>query len=81
MEAEAWRVKRALPFPVVTGRRGTPHEAVGLVRKVFGSVQQSGSLLIDRDGVVRHAHAATMPTGGYDRKGIAKAVEELLGGR
>ncbi|WP_410657604.1 peroxiredoxin family protein [Amycolatopsis sp. lyj-112] len=77
-EAGAWRKKRALPFQVVTGRRGTPHEAVGLVKKVFGALQQSGSLLIDRDGVIRHAHAATMPVNGYDKKGIAKAVDDLL---
>ncbi|WP_409491545.1 peroxiredoxin family protein [Amycolatopsis sp. cmx-11-12] len=77
-EAAAWRAKRGLSLQVVTGRRGTPHEAVGLARKVFGSLQQSGSLLIDREGVVRHAHAATMPTSAYDRKGIAVALEELV---
>lgn len=77
-EAAAWRAKRGLSLQVVTGRRGTPHEAVGLVKKVFGALQQSGSLLIDREGVVRHAHAATMPTSAYDRKGIAVALEGLV---
>ncbi|WP_181772088.1 peroxiredoxin family protein [Amycolatopsis pittospori] len=77
-EAEVWRAKRALPFQVVTGRSGTPHEAVGLVKKVFGALQQSGSLLIDREGVVRHAHAATLPINGYDRRGIERAVAELV---
>ncbi|MFB9905968.1 peroxiredoxin family protein [Allokutzneria oryzae] len=76
-EAAAWQAKRELPFQVVTGQRGTPHEAVGLTKKVFGAMQQSGSLLIDRDGVIRHAHAATMPTNSYDRKGITKAVNDL----
>ncbi|KZB86575.1 peroxiredoxin family protein [Amycolatopsis regifaucium] len=73
-EAKAWRTKRGLPLRVVTGRSGTPHETFGLSKKML---QQSGSVLIDRDGVVRHVHAATMPTSAYDRKGIAKAVEEL----
>ncbi|WP_037312210.1 peroxiredoxin family protein [Amycolatopsis orientalis] len=73
-EAKAWRAKRGVPFRVVTGRGGTPHEAFGLGKKLL---QQSGSVLIDRDGVVRHAHAATMPTGAYDRKGIVSAVEGL----
>ncbi|MEU3624275.1 peroxiredoxin [Amycolatopsis coloradensis] len=77
-EAAAWRAKRGLSLQVVTGRRGTPHEAVGLVKKVFGALQQSGSLLIDREGVVRHAHSATMPTSAYDRKGIAVALDELV---
>jgi peroxiredoxin len=79
-EAAAWQAKRELPFRVVTGKRGTPHEAVGLMRKVFGAMQQSGSLLIDRDGVIRHAHAATMPTNSYDRKGITRAVNDLAEG-
>lgn len=76
-EAAAWQARRDLPFQVVTGRHGTPHEAVGLLTKVFGTLQQSGSLLVDRTGVIRHAHAATLPTAGYDRKGIAAAVAAL----
>ncbi|WP_225993235.1 hypothetical protein [Actinomadura rudentiformis] len=50
---------------------------IGLGRKVFGSMQQSGSVLIDSQGVIRHAHGATMPTGGYDKKGITAAVQDL----
>ncbi|OXM54159.1 peroxiredoxin family protein [Amycolatopsis alba] len=73
-EAAAWRAKRGLSLQVVTGRGGTPHEAFGLAKKML---QQSGSVLIDREGVVRHAHAATMPTGAYDKKGIAEAVAGL----
>ena len=76
-EAADWKAKRSLPFPVVTGRQGTPHEAIGLTKKVFGALQQSGSVLIDRDGVVRHAHGATMPVSGYDKKGIAAAIRGL----
>lgn len=77
VEAAAWQEKRGLPFPVVTGQRGTPHEAVGLMKKVFGAMQQSGSVLIDRGGVIRHAHGATMPINSYDKKGIAKAIHDL----
>ncbi len=77
-EAAAWRARRGLSLQVVTGRSGTPHEAVGLVKKVFGALQQSGSVLIGRDGVVRHAHGATLPTAAYDKKGIARAIEELV---
>jgi len=62
---------------VVTGRRGTAHEAIGLARKVFGTLQQSGSVLIDPAGVVRHAHAATMPTNSYDKKDIDSAIKNL----
>ncbi|MCP2337632.1 peroxiredoxin family protein [Actinomadura rupiterrae] len=76
-EAAAWKAKRGVPFRVLVGRSGTPHEMLGLNRKMFGSMQQSGSVLVDADGVVRHAHAATMPISSYDRKGIAAAVQRL----
>jgi peroxiredoxin len=76
-EAAAWQARRELPFPVVTGRHGSPHADVGLMRTVFGAMQQSGSLLVDRDGVIRHAHSATVPTGSYDRKGITAAINGL----
>ncbi|MEV0403374.1 peroxiredoxin family protein [Actinoallomurus sp. NPDC050550] len=76
-EAAAWKDKRQVPFPVLVGRRGTPHEMIGLSRKVFGSMQQSGSILVDSQGIVRHAHGATMPTSGYDKKGITAAIQGL----
>ncbi|SDI95675.1 Peroxiredoxin [Actinokineospora alba] len=75
--AARWKAKRQVPFPVLTGRAESPHEMVGLGRKVFGSMRQSGSILVDRHGVVRHAHGATMPTSSYDKKGIAAAIASL----
>ncbi|GAA0255411.1 peroxiredoxin family protein [Saccharothrix mutabilis subsp. mutabilis] len=74
--AAAWKARRGIPYPVVTAA-GTPHALVGLSRKVFGSMQQSGTVLVDARGVVRHAHGATLPTSSYDRQGIAAAVESL----
>ncbi|MGK3201243.1 peroxiredoxin family protein [Amycolatopsis sp. MEPSY49] len=76
-KAAAWKAKRGIPFPVLTGRRDSPHEMIGLSRKVFGSMQQSGSVLIDADGVIRHAHGATLPTNSYDKKGIIAAIAAL----
>lgn len=76
-EAAAWQAKRKIPFTVVTGERGTPHESVGLNKKVFGALQQSGSILVDEKGVVRHSHAATLPPMAYDKVGLAAAVERL----
>lgn len=40
-------------------------------RAVFGTLQRSGSVLVDAQGVVRHAHSATLPTAGFDRAGTA----------
>jgi peroxiredoxin len=76
-KAAAWKAKHQIPFPVLTSRRESPHEMIGLGRKVFGSMQQSGSILIDSEGVIRHAHGATMPTSSYDKKGITAAIASL----
>ncbi|PZG05390.1 peroxiredoxin family protein [Nonomuraea aridisoli] len=75
--AAGWKARRQIPFPVLVGRHSTPHETIRLSRKVFGSLQQSGSILIDSQGIVRHIHRATMPTNGYDSKGITAAVQAL----
>lgn len=76
-KAAAWKARHQIPFPVVTGGREIPHDMVGLSKKVFGSMRQSGSILIDSQGIVRHAHGATLPTSGYDRKGITAAIASL----
>ncbi|MFC3980009.1 MULTISPECIES: peroxiredoxin family protein [Streptosporangium] len=75
--AATWKARQRVPFPVLTARGGTPHEMVGLDRRVFGAMQRSGSLLVDVHGVIRHVHSATLPTGGYDRKGVMRAVRSL----
>lgn len=75
--ARAWAARQRLPFPVVTGVDGGAHEAVGLLRTVFGAMQQSGTILVDRAGIVRYTKTATMPTAGYDRAGVLRALTAL----
>jgi hypothetical protein len=61
----------------VTGADGSAHEAVGLLRAVFGAVQQSGTVVVDRAGLVRYAKAATLPTAGYDRAAVLRTLTVL----
>jgi peroxiredoxin len=75
--ASRWAATKKLPFPVVIGTGGTPHAGLGLARKIFGSMQQSGTVLIDRGGVVRYLDVATMPPGGYSQRDVAKAIQDL----
>ncbi|WP_280463210.1 peroxiredoxin family protein [Nocardia carnea] len=72
-----WKTGRGIPFPVLSGAAAGPHESIGLTRKVFGSIQQSGTVLVDVDGIVRHAHGATLPLNSYDTKGLAAAIDSL----
>jgi peroxiredoxin len=76
-DAAAWKVKKNVPFPVVVGKSGTAHAEVGLLRKVFGAIQQSGSILLDKDGVVRYAHVSTNPGASYNRAEVAAAITTL----
>ncbi|TQM26208.1 peroxiredoxin family protein [Nocardia bhagyanarayanae] len=73
----AWKTDRGIPFPVLVGSAGTAHESVGLTRRVFGSMQQSGTVLVDPDGIIRHAHGATLPVNSYDKKGIIAAIDVM----
>ena len=76
-DAAAWKARKSLPFPVVTGEAGTPHESVGLLKKVFGALQQSGSVLFDSNGVVRYTQVSTIPTTSYHRAEMPTALAGL----
>jgi hypothetical protein len=69
--------KKQIPYTVVAGAAGTPHESVGLLKKVFGAVQQSGSVLFDSKGIVRYTEVSTMPTTSYNRAEIGTALAAL----
>jgi len=75
--ASAWKAKRGIPFPVVVGQEGTPHADAGLLRKVFGAIQQSGGVLLDSQGVVRYAHVSTNPGASYSKAEVADAIAGL----
>ena len=76
-DAAAWKAKKNIPFPVVVGKAGTAHAEVGLLRKMFGAIQQSGSVLLDKDGVVRYTHVSTNPGASYSRTEVAAAIAAL----
>ena len=75
--ARTWAARQRLPFPVVTGAHGSPHEAVGLLRTVFGTMQQSGTVLVDKTGLIRYTKTATIPTAGYDRAAVLRTLTAL----
>jgi peroxiredoxin len=76
-DAAVWKAKKNIPYTVVAGAAGTPHESVGLLRKVFGTVQQSGSVLFDSNGVVTYAQVSTIPTTSYNKAEIGAALAAL----
>jgi peroxiredoxin len=76
-DAAAWKAKKNIPYTVVAGASGTPHESVGLLRKVFGTLQQSGSVLFDSNGKVTYTQVSTVPTTSYNKAEIGAALAAL----
>jgi peroxiredoxin len=76
-DAADWKTKKQIPYTVVAGAAGTPHESVGLLRKVFGTLQQSGTVLFDSNGTVTYTQVSTVPTTSYNRAEIGAALAAL----
>ena len=76
-DAAAWKARKNIPYTVVGGAAGTPHESVGLLRKVFGTLQQSGSILFDSKGVVTYSQVSTIPTTSYNKAELGAALAAL----
>lgn len=75
--ANAWKAAKGVAFPVVSGRAGSAYEAVGLGKGLFGAIQQSGTVLVDKAGVVRYSRGSTIPTGSYDAAATKAAADPL----
>ncbi len=76
-DAAAWKARKNIPYTVVAGAAGTPHESVGLLKKVFGALQQSGTVLLDSNGIVTYTQVSTIPTTSYNRTEIGAALAAL----
>jgi peroxiredoxin len=76
-DAAAWKARKNIPYTVVAGASGTPHESVGLLKKVFGTLQQSGTVLFDSTGKVAYTQVSTVPTTSYNRAEIGAALAAL----
>lgn len=64
-----------LPVPVLVDRDRDVYRAYGLEKRVL--VQQSATVIIDRDGIVRYTRAAFSPWASFDWREIIAVVEKL----
>ena len=71
----AARTAGALPEGVLVFASGDAHQAAGLGRSLM--LQHSGTMLVDRAGVVRYARTAALPTGSYDERDLLSALTDL----
>lgn len=63
-----------LPFPVVADTTGDAYRAARLRKALFGTVQQSGFVLLGLDGTPRLEHAATVPLDALDLGAILRSL-------
>jgi peroxiredoxin len=76
-EARALREEKKLPFAVVAGQDA--HAQMGLTRAVFGSIQQSGTVVVDSTGNIALLTRATWPGNALDLPGVLAVLARLKG--
>ena len=68
--------KLAAPFPVLADPARRAYRAYGFTKSLW-VIQQSGWVLIDRDGIVRHISRNTNPKNSFDEDEVLRGVKRL----
>lgn len=63
-----------LPFPVLHDPDRTVYRAYGFERKL-GMIQQSGTVVVDREGILRYRTAGVNPFDALDRTALLAALD------
>ena len=64
------------PFPVVGDPNRTAYRAYGFAKTAL-VIQQSGTVLVDRNGIIRYVHRVANPQHSFPRDELLRAVDEL----
>lgn len=65
------------PFPVLADEDGSVAAAYGFRRVMLKTILQSGTVLVDRDGVIRYVRRSTNPSGALDVDSLFLALRHL----
>jgi peroxiredoxin len=71
---EAEQLQRKVPFKVLADLDRVAYEAYDLGKKL--GIQQSGTFLIDSDGILRYANRATVPLGALKEPALLAAIAQ-----
>lgn len=76
---EAQKLAEWLPrrVHVLADETGAVAAAYGLRRVMFGAIMQSGTFIVDREGVIRYVRRATAPAASLDERGLYIALRHL----
>ncbi len=75
-QAEKISQQLNLSFPVLADTNHSLYSSFGL-EKAFGMLQRSGTIVIDKTGIVHYILEAALPLGSFNRKGVLSALKEL----
>ncbi len=70
--------KMGVPFPVLADPGRQAYRAYGFTKSLW-VIQQSGVVVIDREGVVRYVHRTTNPQKSLDEQALFRHLEALKG--
>lgn len=76
-DAESLASRLQIPYPVLADETGRVAAAYGFRKVLFNTVLQSGTVLIDKDGVIRYARRTANPSSGYDAESLFLALRNL----
>ena len=65
-----------LPYVVLADPDRSVYRAYGL-RKVVGVLQRSGTVLVDRHGIVRYDHRVSNPDKSMNKAALVQAVDQV----
>lgn len=68
--------KMGAPYPVLADPSRQAYRAYGFTKSLW-IIQQSGTVLVDRDGVVRYLHRSTNPQKSLDAPTLLQHLEAL----
>jgi len=68
--------KLEAPFPVLADPGRLAYRAYGFTKSLW-VIQQSGWVLIDRDGIVQHVSRNTNPQNSFDEDEVLQGVKSL----
>jgi peroxiredoxin len=75
-EAQQLAATYKLPFAVASDPDRSVYHTYGL-HKALGLMQRSGTIVIDKQGIVRYVQRSTLPTGAMDKKALLDSLSHL----
>ena len=68
--------KMEAPFPVLADPGRQAYRAYGFTKSLW-VIQQSGWILLDKEGIVRYAHRSTNPQNSLDEEDLLRELKKV----